>query len=84
MALKPETFQKCFQNWIADAIRTDDSGLKRQIAVDGKTCRRSHDASKELGALHIVSAWASRRSRPGKSRESEGGVGQAQSTGRSW
>jgi Transposase DDE domain len=29
------------------------------IAIDGKTCRRSHDASKELGAFHIVSAWAS-------------------------
>jgi predicted transposase YbfD/YdcC len=59
MALKPEAFQKCFQNWIADAIQTDDSGSKRLIAIDGKTCRRSHDASKELGALHIVSAWAS-------------------------
>jgi predicted transposase YbfD/YdcC len=29
------------------------------VAIDGKTCRRSHDAKKELGALHIVSAWAS-------------------------
>jgi predicted transposase YbfD/YdcC len=59
MALKPEAFQKCFQNWIADAIRTDDSGPMRLIAIDGKTCRRSHDASQQLGALHIVSAWAS-------------------------
>lgn len=23
-----------------------------------KTCRGSHDASRELGALHIISAWA--------------------------
>ena len=38
---------------------TDDSSPERLIAIDGKTCRRSHDASKELGALHIVSAWAS-------------------------
>jgi len=59
MALKPEAFQKCFQNWIADAIQTDDSDQKRLIAIDGKTCRRSHDASQQLGALHIVSAWAS-------------------------
>ena len=29
------------------------------IAIDGKSCRRSHDASQGLGALHIVSAWAS-------------------------
>ncbi len=59
MALKPEAFQKCFQDWIAHAIQTDDSGPDRLIAIDGKTCRRSHDASQELGALHIVSAWAS-------------------------
>ena len=59
MALKPEAFQKCFQNWLADAIASDDSGQARLIAIDGKTCRRSHDASQGLGPLHIVSAWAS-------------------------
>ena len=59
MALKPEAFQECFQDWLAHAIQTDDSGPNRLIAIDGKTCRRSHDASKELGPLHIVSAWAS-------------------------
>ena len=59
IALKPEAFQKCFQDWIADAIQTDDSSPDLLIAIDGKTCRRSHDASQELGALHIVSAWAS-------------------------
>jgi predicted transposase YbfD/YdcC len=59
IALKPEAFQECFRDWIADAIRTDDCGPVRLIAIDGKTCRRSHDASRELGALHIVSAWAS-------------------------
>ena len=26
MALKPEAFQKCFQDWIAQAIRSDDGG----------------------------------------------------------
>lgn len=59
MALKPDAFQKCFQDWIADAIRNDDSGPDRLVAIDGKTCRRSHDASQQLGPLHIVSAWAS-------------------------
>ena len=29
------------------------------MAIDGKTCRGSHDGAKGLGALHIVSAWAS-------------------------
>ena len=28
------------------------------MAIDGKCCRRSQDGSKELGPLHIVSAWA--------------------------
>ena len=59
MALKPEAFQGCFQEWIADTSQTDNNGPKRLIAIDGKTCRGSHDASRQLGPLHIVSAWAS-------------------------
>jgi predicted transposase YbfD/YdcC len=59
MALKPESFQRCFQDWIADALRTDDGGSARLVALDGKTCRRSHDAAQGLGPLHLVSAWAS-------------------------
>jgi predicted transposase YbfD/YdcC len=59
MALKPEAFQGCFQDWLAHAIQNDNSGPKRLIAIDGKTCRGSHDAAKQLGPLHIVSAWAS-------------------------
>ena len=59
LALKPGAFQRCFQAWIASALAPDSSGDKRLIAIDGKTCRGSHDASKDLGPLHIVSAWAS-------------------------
>ena len=59
LALKPEAFQKCFQDWIAHAIRPADSGPNRLIAIDGKTCRGSYDASQGLGPLHLVSAWAS-------------------------
>ena len=59
MALRPEAFQKCFQEWVAHATQTDDGGEARLIAIDGKTCRRSHDASRQLGPPHIVSAWAS-------------------------
>jgi predicted transposase YbfD/YdcC len=59
IALKPEAFQACFRNWIADAVVIDEDGDSRMIAIDGKTCRRSHDTSRGLGALHIVSAWAS-------------------------
>ncbi|MFO0930928.1 MAG: ISAs1 family transposase [Gemmataceae bacterium] len=59
MALKPETFQRCFQGWITQAVRTDEPGPGRLVAIDGKTCRSSHDAGQGLGPLHIVSAWAS-------------------------
>jgi predicted transposase YbfD/YdcC len=59
LALKPEAFQRCFQDWIAQAIQTDEGGPARLIAIDGKACRRSHDAARGLGPLHIVSAWAS-------------------------
>jgi len=59
LALKPEAFQQCFQAWITDAIPTDANNTTRLIAIDGKTNRRSHDRAKDLGPLHIVSAWAS-------------------------
>jgi predicted transposase YbfD/YdcC len=59
MALKPEAFQRCFRDWIRDAITADADDPGRLVAIDGKTCRRSHDRAKDLGALHIVSAWAS-------------------------
>jgi predicted transposase YbfD/YdcC len=59
MALKPQAFQKCFQDWITHALPTDEDGPARLVAIDGKTCRRSHDATQGLGPLHLVSAWAS-------------------------
>ena len=59
VALKPEAFQGCFRAWIADAIPIDADQSGRLVAIDGKTCRGSHDGAKGLGALHIVSAWAS-------------------------
>jgi predicted transposase YbfD/YdcC len=59
LALKPEAFQRCFQTWIASAIPTDNHNSTRLVAIDGKTCRRSHDRAKDFGPLHIVSAWAS-------------------------
>src|SRR4051812_750487 len=58
MALQPQAFQKCFQEWIAQAIRTDTDGTARLVAIDGKTNRRSHDDAAGLGPLHLVSAWA--------------------------
>jgi predicted transposase YbfD/YdcC len=59
IALQPEAFQRCFHAWIAHAVPGDTAGPHRLVAIDGKTCRGSHAAAQGLGALHIVSAWAS-------------------------
>lgn len=58
MALQPTAFQEAFQNWLRDALPVEAGGPARLIAIDGKTCRRSHDATQGLGPLHLVSAWA--------------------------
>lgn len=59
IALQPQAFQRCFQQWVSEALQTEADGKHRLVAIDGKSCRRSHDASHGLGALHVVSAWAS-------------------------
>ena len=59
IALLPEAFQECFSAWLAACVQTDSDDKPRLVAIDGKTCRGSHDHSKGLGPLHIVSAWAS-------------------------
>ena len=63
IALVPEAFQRGFQDWIAATVSKTLDPLtpapKRLIAIDGKTCRGSHDAAHHLGPLHLVSAWAS-------------------------
>jgi predicted transposase YbfD/YdcC len=59
IALKPAAFQRCFQDWIAHAVADETAGPDRLVAIDGKSCRGSHDAGRNLGPLHIVSAWAS-------------------------
>lgn len=59
--LPPSAFQQCFQRWL-ESLKTpagEESGDKQHIAIDGKTLRRSHDERNGLGAMHIVSAWAS-------------------------
>jgi predicted transposase YbfD/YdcC len=62
MVLKPAAFQACFANWLR-SLRTEavaETGVDRPVLpVDGKTLRRSHDRRKGLGALHLVSVWAS-------------------------
>jgi predicted transposase YbfD/YdcC len=58
IVLKPEAFQRGFQAWIRDTITAHASSPDRLVAIDGKSNRGSCDRAKDLGALHIVSAWA--------------------------
>lgn len=60
--VEPLAFQACFACWLNSlrAAASDESEIRQPIlSVDGKTCRRSHDRQKGLGALHSVSIWAS-------------------------
>jgi predicted transposase YbfD/YdcC len=63
IAIKPETFQRCFQDWTASLAASNSDAstkpAKRLIAIDGKACRGSHDDDQFNGPLHLVSAWAS-------------------------
>jgi predicted transposase YbfD/YdcC len=53
--IKPVEFEAAFLAWI-DALH-DQIGT-RQIAIDGKTLRRSYDRGQMKSALHMVSAWS--------------------------
>jgi predicted transposase YbfD/YdcC len=61
MMLRPATFEAAFNAWI-DRLRDEavaETGVDRPIiAIDGKSARRSHDATNDLDALHVVTAWA--------------------------
>jgi predicted transposase YbfD/YdcC len=53
--LDPAAFQNCFRDWIADVCQR--LGI-HQVAIDGKRLAGSQDAGLGVGALHLVSAWA--------------------------
>lgn len=50
----PRAFGDCFANWV-QRVAPQTVG---QVAIDGKTLRRSHDQRTGQDALHLVSAWA--------------------------
>jgi predicted transposase YbfD/YdcC len=54
-ALKPGEFNAALMEWLAGLH--EQFGFQ-QIAIDGKTVRRSHDRSVMKAALHLVSAWS--------------------------
>ena len=57
MLIDPERFERCFLDWVRSVFRID-AGAPRQIAIDGKTVRRSFDRRNGRSPLHLVSAFA--------------------------
>src|SRR4051812_46295853 len=57
MLVDPERFERCFLDWVRSVFRPD-AGAPRQIAIDGKTVRRSFDRRNGYSPLHLVSAFA--------------------------
>ncbi len=53
--LEPEQFQACFLSWVQAIQKVLPA---QQIAIDGKTARRSHDRGVGKAAIQMVSAWA--------------------------
>jgi predicted transposase YbfD/YdcC len=57
MLIDPDRFERCFLDWVRSVFRPD-AGAPRQIAIDGKTVRRSFDRRNGHSPLHLVSAFA--------------------------
>src|SRR4051795_1789337 len=58
MLIDPATFERCFLAWVRAVFRPEEEGAPRQVAIDGKTVRRSFDLRKGRSPLHLVSAYA--------------------------
>jgi len=53
--LDPLALQRCLLGWLAAVC----DGLRiKHVAIDGKTARHSGSPARGIGALHLVSAWA--------------------------
>jgi hypothetical protein len=53
--INPAEFEKCLLSWITDLHEVSDG---QEIAIDGKTLRRSFDKANSKSAIHMISAWA--------------------------
>ena len=56
-ALNPDALQESFLSWVQAVAQLSEGEV---IAIDGKTLRHSYDKGKGKGAIHMLSAWASR------------------------
>src|SRR5439155_6888509 len=59
-AVCPRALQRCLIAWLEEFRQTGPAaaGAGKVVAIDGKTLRRTFDRARALGALHLVSAWA--------------------------
>jgi predicted transposase YbfD/YdcC len=57
MLIDPDAFERSFLGWVRTVFRPAE-GAPRQVAIDGKTVRRSFDLRKGRSPLHLVSAYA--------------------------
>ena len=64
--IDPEAFERSFLAWVRAVFRPEENA-PRQVAIDGKTVRRSFDRKHGRSPLHLVSAYAT-----------EGGIALAQ------
>jgi predicted transposase YbfD/YdcC len=55
--IDPDAFERSFLGWVRAAFRPEEDG-PRQVAIDGKTVRRSFDRKRGRSPLHLVSAYA--------------------------
>jgi predicted transposase YbfD/YdcC len=59
-AVCPQALQQCLIAWLKGLRQPAAAAVEggEVIAIDGKTLRRTFDRARGLGALHLVSAWA--------------------------
>src|SRR3954453_5783454 len=57
MLVDPEAFERSFLGWVRAVFRPGEDA-PRQVAIDGKTVRRSFDLRKGRSPLHPVGAYA--------------------------
>src|SRR3954452_9786777 len=57
MLVDPDAFERSFLGWVRAVFRPEE-GRPWQVAIDGKTVRRSFDRKHGRSPLHLVSAYA--------------------------
>jgi predicted transposase YbfD/YdcC len=58
MIINPDAVEQCFLDWVASFSSIEQ---REVVAIDGKTLRRSFDASKKQKPFHLLSAFATQQ-----------------------